>query len=140
MYAFSPLFGILADKIGKLQTVLVGQTIYIAALCFAGFGMDDHNFVLLGLFLLGLGWSASTVSASSLLSASLPTEEKSNVQGLSDTMMNLSGAFGGAISGTIMAALMFVGLNMAALVPVSIILGLSAIALLRSKPKQGETL
>jgi MFS family permease len=140
MYAFSPLFGILADKIGKLQTVLLGQVIYIAALCFAGFGMNDHNFVLLGLFLLGLGWSASTVSASSLLSASLPTEEKSNVQGLSDTMMNLSGAFGGAISGTIMAALMFVGLNMAALVPVSIILGLSAIALLRSKPKQGETL
>lgn len=138
MYAFSPLFGMLADKIGKLQTVFLGQLIYIAALCFAGFGMDDHNFVLLGLFLLGLGWSASTVSASALLSASLPTEEKSNVQGVSDTLMNLSGAFGGAISGTIMAALMFVGLNMAALVPVSIILALSAIALLRSKAKQGD--
>jgi MFS family permease len=118
--------------------VLIGQAIYIAALSFAGFGMDDHNSVLLGLFLLGLGWSASTVSASSLLSASLPIEQKSNVQGLSDTLMNLSGAFGGAISGSIMAALMFVGLNMAALIPVSIILALSAIALLRSKAKQGD--
>lgn len=140
MYAFSPLFGMLADKIGKLQSVIVGQAIYIAALSFAGFGMSSHDSVLLGLFLLGLGWSASTVSASALLSASLPTEQKSNVQGLSDMLMNLSGAFGGAIAGSIMAALMFVGLNLAALIPVSIILGLSAIALLRSKAQQGETL
>jgi MFS family permease len=140
MYAFSPLFGMLADKIGKLQSVIVGQVIYIAALSFAGFGMENHDSVLLGLFLLGLGWSASTVSASALLSASLPTEQKSNVQGLSDMMMNLSGAFGGAIAGSIMAALMFVGLNLAALIPVSIILVLSAIALLRSKTQQGETL
>ena len=138
MYAFSPLFGMLADRIGKLQTVIVGQAIYIAALCFAGFGMDDHNMVLLGLFLLGLGWSAATVSASSLLASSLPTEEKSNVQGLSDSLMNLSGAFGGAISGTILALLMFVGLNLAALIPVAIIVALSAITLLRSKTQQGD--
>jgi MFS family permease len=99
--------------------------------------MHDHNSVLFGLFLLGLGWSAATVSASSLLSASLPAEQKTNVQGLSDSLMNLSGAFGGAISGSIMAALMFVGLNLAALIPVAIILGLSGIALLRKQ--QGES-
>lgn len=138
MYAFSPIFGILADKLGKIQTVVLGQAIYVAALLFAGFGMHDHNLVLLGLFLLGLGWSAATVSASSLLSSSLPAEEKTNVQGLSDSLMNLSGAFGGAISGTIMSLLMFVGLNLAALIPVAIILGLSGIALL-ARNQQGET-
>lgn len=138
MYAFSPIFGILADKIGKIQTVVLGQSIYVAALSFSGFGMHDHNFVLLGLFLLGLGWSAATVAASSLLSASLPAEEKTNVQGMSDALMNLSGAFGGAISGSIMAALMFVGLNLAALIPVAIILALSGIALL--KRQQGDSL
>jgi MFS family permease len=137
MYAFSPIFGILADKLGKIQTVILGQVIYVAALCFAGFGMDNHQFVLLGLFLLGLGWSAATVSASALLSTSLPPEEKTNVQGLSDSLMNLSGAFGGAISGSIMAALMFVGLNMAALIPVSTVLVLSGIALLRRQ--QGDS-
>lgn len=137
MYAFSPIFGLLADKLGKIQTVVLGQVIYIAALLFAGLGMRDHNSVLLGLFLLGLGWSAATVSASSLLSASLPIEEKTNVQGMSDALMNLSGAFGGAISGSIMAALMFVGLNIAALIPVAIILGLSGIALL--KKQQGDS-
>ena len=138
MYAFSPIFGILADKLGKIQTVVLGQGIYVAALLFAGFGMHDHNLVLLGLFLLGLGWSAATVSASSLLSSSLPTEEKTNVQGLSDSLMNLSGAFGGAISGTIMSLLMFVGLNLAALIPVAIILAFSGIALL-ARNQQGET-
>jgi MFS family permease len=138
MYAFSPIFGILADKIGKIQTVAIGQVIYIAALAFAGFGMHDHNSVLLGLFLLGLGWSAATVSGSALLSASLPPEQKTNVQGLSDALMNLSGAFGGAISGSIMAALMFVGLNLAALMPVALILLLSGIALL--KKQQGDSL
>jgi MFS family permease len=89
------------------------------------------------LFLLGLGWSAATVSGSALLSASLPADQKTNVQGMSDALMNLSGAFGGAISGSIMAALMFVGLNLAALIPVSIILLLSAIALL--KKQQGDS-
>ena len=133
MYAFSPIFGWLSDKIGKIQTVVVGQSIFIAALLFAGIGSEDHQSVLIGLFLLGLGWSAATVSASALLASSLPVELKTNVQGLSDSLMNLSGAFGGAIAGSIMAALMFVGLNMAALVPVSVILILTGLTLLRER-------
>ncbi|MEY4492466.1 MAG: hypothetical protein RL085_877 [Actinomycetota bacterium] len=133
MYAFSPIFGWLSDKIGKIQTVVLGQAIFIAALLFAGIGSEDHQSVLIGLFLLGLGWSAATVSASALLASSLPIELKTNVQGLSDSLMNLSGAFGGAIAGSIMAALMFVGLNLAALVPVSVILILTGLTLLRDK-------
>ncbi|MEY4321908.1 MAG: hypothetical protein RL167_636, partial [Actinomycetota bacterium] len=60
MYAFSPLFGWLADRIGKLRTVVLGQLIYVAALTIAGFGSENHDLVVVGLFLLGLGWSAST--------------------------------------------------------------------------------
>jgi MFS family permease len=133
MYAFSPIFGWLSDKIGKIQTVVLGQLIYIAALLFAGLGMNDHQSVLIGLFLLGLGWSAATVSGAALLTSSLPAEEKTNVQGLNDSLMNLSGAFGGAISGSIMAALMFVGLNFAAMIPVSIILVMTGLVLLKNK-------
>ena len=133
MYAFSPIFGWLSDKIGNIQTVVLGQAIFIAALLFAGLGMDDHQSVLIGLFLLGLGWSAATVSGAALLTSSLPIELKTNVQGLSDSLMNLSGAFGGAIAGSIMAALMFVGLNLAALVPVSVILILTGLTLIRDR-------
>jgi MFS family permease len=122
MYAFSPLFGWLADRIGKLRTVVLGQLIYVAALTTAGFGSENHDLVVVGLFLLGLGWSASTVSGSALLSSSLSIDEKATVQGVSDSLMSLSGAFGGAIAGSILTAYAFVGLNLAALIPASLIL------------------
>jgi len=133
MYAFSPLFGILSDKIGKLPTVLVGQGIFIAALLIAGFGQMGFDKIGLGLFLLGLGWSAATVSGSALLVESVPLEQKTNVQGASDSLMMLSGAFGGAVSGSILAAFAFLGLNLAALIPVSAVVLLSGFALLRGK-------
>jgi MFS family permease len=133
MYAFSPIFGWLSDKLGRVQTVILGQGIYVAALAIAGFGQDDRTLVTIGLFLLGLGWSASTVGGAALLTATLPVEEKTNVQGLSDSLMNLSGAFGGAIAGSILAAFMFVGLNLEALIPVSLILIFAGITRLRSR-------
>ncbi|AIC47863.1 MFS transporter [Rhodoluna lacicola] len=132
MYAFSPIFGWLSDRFGKIRIVLLGQLIYVAALATAGFGQDDRTLVTLGLFLLGLGWSASTVSSSALLAKTLPAEEKTNVQGLSDTSMNLAGALGGAVSGSILASVAFLGLNAAAFIPVSLILIFSGVVRLRS--------
>jgi Mn2+/Fe2+ NRAMP family transporter len=41
--------------------------------------------------------------------------------------MNLSGAFGGAISGTIVALVMFTGLNLITLVPVTVIIVMSVL-------------
>jgi MFS family permease len=121
MYALSPLMGYLADKFGKLQTIFLGQVIFVAALLFAGIGHADRVMVTIGLTLLGLGWSAATVAGSALLSATLPADEKTNVQGLSDSVMNLSGAFGGAIAGVLLASFQFEGLNGIALVPVAVI-------------------
>jgi MFS family permease len=119
MYAFAPLFGILSDKIGPVKTVLTGQLIFVAALLIAGLGSEQQHLVTIGLFLLGLGWSAATVSGSALLAVSVPVEQKTNVQGLSDSLMNLSGALGGAISGTFVALYLFIGLNLVALLPVA---------------------
>ena len=131
MYAFSPIFGWLSDKIGKVKVVLLGQVIYVFALGIAGFGQHDRTLVTLGLFLLGLGWSASTVAASALLAQTLPIAEKTNVQGLSDTSMNLAGALGGAVSGSILASIAFLGLNAAAFIPVALIVTFSAVAHIR---------
>ena len=134
MYAFSPVFGWLSDKLGRVQTVILGQGIYVAALAIAGFGQDDRTLVTVGLFLLGLGWSASTVGGAALLTATLPVEEKTNVQGLSDALMNLSGAFGGAIAGSILAGFLFLGLNLAALIPVFLIVILAGLTRLAKTP------
>jgi MFS family permease len=133
MYAFSPVFGWLADKVGKVATILLGQAILIAALLVAGFGADSFNAVGLGLFLLGLGWSAATVSGSALLAESVALEQKTNVQGVSDSLMMLAGAFGGAVSGSILAVAAFLGLNLAALVPVCIALVLTGLTLRPTK-------
>ncbi len=133
MYAFSPIFGWLSDKLGRVKTVILGQLIFVAALGIAGFGQDNRTLVTIGLFLLGLGWSASTVGGAALLTATLPIEEKTNVQGLSDSLMNLSGAFGGAIAGSILAAFMFLGLNLEALIPVFAIVIFAGLVRLRTR-------
>lgn len=112
---------------GKMKVVLLGQVIYLGALAFAGFGQHDRLMVTIGLFLLGLGWSAATVSASALLTQTLPPEEKTNVQGLSDSLMNFSGAFGGAVAGSILTVYQFGGLNAAALIPVGLIVAGAAL-------------
>jgi MFS family permease len=65
MYAFSPIFGILADRIGPRKVILGGQLIFLGALASAGLWQHDFTLVVFGLFLLGLGWSASTVSGPS---------------------------------------------------------------------------
>jgi MFS family permease len=131
MYAFSPIFGWLADKLGQIQTVLVGQAIYIASLFISATSGHNTTQVTIGLFLLGLGWSATTVAGSALLTSTLPPQQKTTVQGLSDSSMQFSGAFGGAIAGTILAAIAFEGLNYVTLIPVAIILLLSGYNLLK---------
>jgi MFS family permease len=118
MYAFSPVFGWLTDKFGAVKIVITGQFISLISLAMSGFWQSEFYAVVLGLFLLGLGWSAATVAASALLSEILPTGQRSKVQGFSDSLMNLSGAFGGAVSGVILTVFTFGGLNAAALVPV----------------------
>lgn len=121
MYAFAPVFGIISDKFGARPTILLGQVVLLISLGISGFGAGEFTLVLLGLFLLGLGWSATTVAGSALLSEQLATSEKPVVQGFSDSLMSLSGAFGGAIAGTILTIYGFGGLNAAALLPVILI-------------------
>lgn len=129
MYAFAPIFGNLSDRLGAKRVIAIGQLIFLVSLGVSGFGQSDFTAVVIGLFLLGLGWSATTVAASALLSESLDTGDRSKVQGFSDSLMNLSGAFGGAVAGTILTLYTFGGLNAAALFPVVFI----AIATLYSR-------
>jgi MFS family permease len=121
MYALAPIFGWISDRLGPRKTIVAGQLIFITSLLIAGLGQANFTLVTIGLFMLGAGWSAATVSASALLSQILDVEQRSKVQGFSDSLMSFSGAFGGAISGTILAGYGFSGLNAAALLPVVLI-------------------
>mgnify|MGYP000414379435 CR=1 FL=1 len=75
-------------------------------------------FAAVGLFLLGLGWSFTLIAGSTLLTDDIGENERPAVQGLSDLVMNLAAALGGAVAGVIVATSTYGVLCLAALVPV----------------------
>jgi len=125
MYAFSPVFGALADRLGRLPVVLVGQALFVAALVTVALGAESQSGVTVGLVLLGLGWSASTVAASALLAESVAAGRRSIMQGRSDLAMNGAGALGGALAGPALAVVGYSGLALVALAVVAVIVALA---------------
>ena len=111
MYGFSPLFGWLSDRWGRISVILIGQAILLAALIVNTVASGDMTAVVVSMILLGLGWSASTVAASALLTESVTPEDRPTVQGLSDTIMSFTGAAAGAAAGITLAALGYGLLN-----------------------------
>lgn len=111
MYALSPVFGILADKVGRIQTILLGQLMLAISLLATGFGSESEAWVIVGLILLGTGWSAATVAGSALLTESTPVERRTKVQGVSDVVMSAAGATGGALSGVVLYLVGYSGLS-----------------------------
>jgi MFS family permease len=104
MFAFAPVFGWLTDKLGRRPVIVAGIALLLAACALAG--SAGHDSVRLGaaLMVLGLGWSATTVSGSTLLSESVSADLRASAQGLSDLTMGLAGASAGALSGVIVEA------------------------------------
>ncbi|MDQ4138515.1 MAG: MFS transporter, partial [Actinomycetota bacterium] len=121
MFAFSPVFGILSDKIGAIGTILLGQATFVLSLVCVGLGSHDTNLVTVGLILLGLGWSASTVAGSALIAQVVTGAARTRVQGRTDLVMNVSGAAGGALAGPVLAVIAYSGLAWVALVVVGVV-------------------
>lgn len=113
MFAFSPVMGWLTDKAGRTETIMIGFTTLLAAVAVAGFGQRSTVTVAVGLVLLGLGWSAATISGSTLLAESVGQEARVVVQGVSDMLMGAAGAVGGATAGLILSWTGYLRLNLA---------------------------
>lgn len=125
MYALSPLFGILADRWGRLRVVLLGQVLLAGALAFAVFANDQAWGVIVALILLGLGWSAATVAGAALLTEASAPELRTRRQGRSDSLMSLSAAAGAVLAGVILSNFQYAGLGIAASVIVVAIVVMS---------------
>lgn len=110
MYALAPVFGILSDRLGRVPTILVGQGILVAALVTASFGQESTVAVTVGLVLLGLGWSASTVASSALLTEASSEDRRTRRQGVSDFTMSIVGAAGAVLAGVILGWIGYGGL------------------------------
>ena len=128
MYALSPVFGVLADRWGRLRVVLLGQVLLAGALAFAVFAGTEAWGVMVALILLGLGWSAATVAGAALLTEASAPELRTRRQGRSDSLMSLSAAAGSVLAGVILSNFQYAGLGIAAFVLVIVIVALSPLA------------
>lgn len=114
MYALSPVFGWMSDRWGRITAILVGQALFVVALGLVAFGAEDTTMVTYGLIFLGLGWSASTVAGSALVTDLVTGAARARIQGRTDLSMNLAGAIGGAGAGLVLAMIGYSGLAWAA--------------------------
>ena len=128
MYALSPVFGVLADRWGRLKVVLLGQAMLGGALAFAVFTGTEAWGVMVALILLGLGWSAATVAGAALLTEASAPEVRTRRQGRSDSLMSLSAAAGSVLAGIVLSNYQYAGLGIAASVLVVAIVVLSPLA------------
>ncbi len=102
MYALSPLVGLAVDRWGGRPVAMTGGVILTVAALLASQTMEGWSGLLLGaLFLLGVGWSCTLVSGSTLLTGAVTTDQRPAAQGLSDVFMGLAGAVGGVAAGVI---------------------------------------
>lgn len=103
MFAFAPVTGWLTDRYGRRRVILGGIGLLLLACAVAGTAGHHSVQLSVGLFLLGLGWSGTMVAGSTLLSESVPDRVRPSAQGLSDLVMGLAGAAGGAVAGLVVA-------------------------------------
>ncbi len=106
MFAFSPLVGWAADRFGRSGVLVAGGLVLLVSLALCGRSPEGSSWqIFAGLFLLGLGWSFTTVAASTVIADRTPIEARTDVQGTSDMAMALTAAGGGGLAGVIVGAL-----------------------------------
>ncbi|MEP7090094.1 MAG: MFS transporter [Nocardioidaceae bacterium] len=112
MFAFAPAVGWSADRFGRPMTLSAGAVVLLLALLLSGTAPAGASYRIgAGLFLLGLGWSLCTVSASTLLSESAPIGVRTDVQGAADLVMGLTAAAAGAVAGVVVGSLGYAALT-----------------------------
>jgi len=120
MFAFSPLSGWLARRLGNVPAIFLGAAILGASALLAAVAPPDGGAILtVALFFLGFGWSIGFVSGSAMLSAGLELSERTRVQGIADAVIWGTAAVASAGSGLVMA---FAGYTALGLLGVAVVI------------------
>ncbi|MRX43097.1 MFS transporter [Agromyces kandeliae] len=131
MYAASPLMGWLVDRIGAPRVIALGGAILLVATLIGIFAPGDSLVLIpVALGLLGLGWSASLIGGSTLLTKSVEPASRVALQGATDAAMNVAAAASAALSGLVLGLAGFAGVNLVAMV-VLVPLVLAGVAMAR---------
>jgi MFS family permease len=138
MYALSPVFGILSDRIGRIPVIILGQVVLAISLAMTAFMADNTTAVTIGLILLGLGWSANTVAGSALIGELSQGPKRLRTQGRSDSVMSASGALAGLLAGPAVMYFGYPGLSIASFAFVGSAAALIALIVILRERKTAE--
>lgn len=117
MFVFSPVVGLAVDRWGSAPILGAGGLVLLAALVLSGSSHAGASWTLgLGLFLLGVGWSLGTIACSTLVTAASTPHNRPAIQGVTDLLMSLAAAVGGAVAGLVVGGPGFSALNAGAAV------------------------
>lgn len=103
MFAFAPLVGRLADRLGRGAVMVGGSLITLVSLAIAP-ASNQTPLLVVGLFLLGLGWNLCFVAGSALLADQLSPTERSRTQGVNDLLIGLASGLASLGSGPVYGA------------------------------------
>jgi len=105
MFLLSPLFGWLVDRFGARAVLGLGLAMLLLS-CLILQATHGHAVtgIVIGLVVLGLGWSAGFVAGSALLTESVDKPSRPHAQGVSDLLMQLAAALAAYPSGAVLDA------------------------------------
>jgi MFS family permease len=98
MFGLSSVTGYLIDRYGRVVMMLAGAAVLIVSALISPLSTTLPVLVV-GLFLLGLGWNFGYVAGSSLLADALEGEERARMQGAGDMLVSFAAAIGSFSSG-----------------------------------------
>ncbi len=100
MYGPAPISGWLVDKLGRLPVIIGGHALMAAAGLYAALADPaSHGSMIAALLLLGLGWNANFVAASTLVTDAVSQAERPRIQGIADSSTFLTSAVAALFAG-----------------------------------------
>ena len=113
MYAFAPLVGAIADRVGHLPTARAAAVALLGASALAAAAGHNHLLIGVALVLLGIAWSMATISGSAILVSATPPADRARTQGVADMAMGFMGGVGGTAAGLVVGLLGYATLSAA---------------------------
>jgi MFS family permease len=107
MYGMAPLVGRFVDRFGAVRAIQIGAVVLGAGTITTVLAGYVPVLMFVGLFLLGLGWNIGLIGGTTILTASVPEENRVEVQGTGDLTLSLCGAAAALTSGLVKASLGF---------------------------------
>jgi MFS family permease len=122
MFAFAPVIGWWMDRAGRRAGLVAGCAASIVGALLAA-SEADAVVIGVGLFAIGLGWSATFLGATAVISDITAANERSGALGFTDLLISITSAVAGLTSGIVLEAAGYgtLSIALAALVGVTLL-------------------